>query len=173
MFYVRVNCPTCGTSCARGAGAGSHRVWCDTCRARFNVEVKPRKAARMAHSRTGYADATGTPNDCAVRSISAALGLPYETIDAELRALNGRDKDGSTWTWASDAVLKDHGAVRMPDEQAPLTLRAFAERYPVGVFVVGVHRHVCLIWDGVLLDWSNRPMRRVLRAWRTDVEGCK
>lgn len=187
MGYIAVNCPSCGREHYRSTGSGTYFMNC-SCTHKWGVEVKARKTARVAHARSGYADAIpgARRNDCSVRALSAALALPYAQIEAEIAARKGfagKDGQGGVWTHASHAVLKAHGAKLVPvrDEltqsktgmyhYARLTIREFLRLHPVGMYALYVDGHMCAAVDGVLLDWQARPLRRVREAWRTDVEG--
>lgn len=102
--------------------------------------------------------------DCAVRALSVALGVDWETAYA-LMAINGfamGDMPTSNSVWG--AVLRQHGFYRFNlSDTCPdcYTFADFARDNPQGVFVVGTGTHVATIIDGNLYDaWdsSNEPV---------------
>lgn len=98
--------------------------------------------------------------DCAVRAISVALDVDWETAYA-LIALNGflmGDMISSNGVWGS--VLRQHGFSRyaIPNTCPDCyTINDFADENPHGVYVVGTGNHVVTIRDGVIYDsWDSR-----------------
>lgn len=98
--------------------------------------------------------------DCAVRAISAALGVTWETAYA-LMAVNGlamADLPSSNSVWGS--VLRQHGFSRMaiPDTCPDCyTFEDFARDNPEGIFVLGTGSHVATVKNGTLFDsWDSR-----------------
>ena len=98
--------------------------------------------------------------DCAVRAISAALGVTWETAYAMI-AVNGfamGDMPSSNSVWG--AVLRQNGFSRkaIPDTCPDCyTFADFARDNPEGVFVLGTGTHVATVKDGVLYDsWDSR-----------------
>lgn len=106
--------------------------------------------------------------DCAVRAVSVALGVDWETAYAML-AVNGfamGDLQNSNSVIGS--VLRQHRFYRynLP-ETCPdcYTFSDFARDNPDGTFVLGTGTHVATVRDGILMDaWdsSNEP---VAYAW--------
>lgn len=97
--------------------------------------------------------------DCAVRAVSAALGIDWETAYA-LIAKNGfqmGDMPSSNGVWGS--VLRQHGFSRFAvPNTCPdcYTIEDFATDHPSGVYVVCTGSHVCTIMDGLILDsWDS------------------
>lgn len=98
--------------------------------------------------------------DCAVRAISAALGVTWETAYAMI-AVNGfamGDMPSSNSVWG--AVLRQNGFSRMaiPDTCPDCyTFEDFARDNPEGVFVLGTGSHVATVKNGTLFDsWDSR-----------------
>ena len=98
--------------------------------------------------------------DCAVRAISVALDVDWETAYA-LIALNGflmGDMISSNGVWGS--VLRQHGFSRyaIPNTCPDCyTINDFADENPHGIYVVGTGNHVVTIRDGVIYDsWDSR-----------------
>ena len=98
--------------------------------------------------------------DCAVRAVSVALGVDWETAYA-LISLNGylmADMPSSNSVWG--AVLRQHGFSRyaIPNTCPDCySINDFADENPHGVYVVGTGNHVVAIRDGVIYDsWDSR-----------------
>lgn len=97
--------------------------------------------------------------DCAVRAISLALGVDWETAYA-LIATNGfamGDMPASDSVWGS--VLRQHGFYR---EAIPntcpdcYTAEDFCRDHPRGTYVLAFGGHVATVKDGVLMDsWDS------------------
>lgn len=97
--------------------------------------------------------------DCAVRAVSAALGVDWETAFAMIarNAYMMGDMPSSNSVWGS--VLREHGFYRyaVPNTCPDCyTAFEFANEHPRGVFVLGFGNHVATIRDGVLYDsWDS------------------
>lgn len=97
--------------------------------------------------------------DCAVRAISAALDVDWETAYA-LIAANGfqmNDVMSSNSVWGS--VLRQHGFYRhsIPNRCPDCyTMEDFARDHQKGVYVVGTGNHVATVKDGMIFDsWDS------------------
>jgi hypothetical protein len=97
--------------------------------------------------------------DCAVRAVSAALGIPWEDafalITANAFAMGDMPSSNSVW----GATLRQHGFYRksIPNSCPDCyTFEDFAIDNPHGVFVLGTGTHVATIRDGVIFDaWNS------------------
>lgn len=93
--------------------------------------------------------------DCAVRAVSAALGVDWEeayNLIADAGYAMG-DMPSSDSVWG--AVLRQHGFYRaaIPNSCPDCyTAEDFAADHPSGVFVLGFGGHVAAIRDGVIMD---------------------
>jgi hypothetical protein len=97
--------------------------------------------------------------DCAVRAVSVALGIDWETAYA-LIAANGYqmgDLPSSDSVWGS--VLRQHGFYRaaIPNSCPDCyTAEDFARDNPRGIFILCFGGHVATIRDGRLYDsWDS------------------
>lgn len=97
--------------------------------------------------------------DCAVRAISAALGVDWETAYSMI-ATNGfsmGDMPSSNSVWG--AVLRQHGFYRksLPDTCPDCyTAEDFCRDNPQGTFVLGFGTHVATVINGNLYDsWDS------------------
>lgn len=97
--------------------------------------------------------------DCAVRAISKALGVDWETAYVMV-ASNGfsmGDMPSSDSVWG--ATLRQHGFYRMsvPDNCPDCYSAAdFCKDNPKGIFVLGFGGHVATVVDGNLYDsWDS------------------
>lgn len=97
--------------------------------------------------------------DCAVRAVSIALGVDWESAFALLvsNAYQMGDMPSSDSVWGS--VLRQHGFYRksIPDECPDCyTAADFARDNPTGTFVLGFGGHTACIKDGRLYDaWDS------------------
>lgn len=97
--------------------------------------------------------------DCAIRAVSAALGVDWETafnLIADMAFAMG-DMPSSDAVWG--AVLRQHGFYRaVVPNSCPdcFTAEDFARANPQGVYVLGFGGHVATIRDGNLFDsWDS------------------
>ena len=97
--------------------------------------------------------------DCAVRAVSVALGLDWETAYALIAANGYRmgDMPSSDSVWG--AVLRQNGFYKktIPDECPNCyTAEDFCRDHPQGTFVLGFGGHVATVKDGDLYDsWDS------------------
>lgn len=97
--------------------------------------------------------------DCAIRAVSVALGVDWETAYALIAAAGFAmgDMPSSNSVWG--AVLRQHGFSRMnlPDECPDCyTAEDFAHDHPRGIYVLGFGNHVATLIDGVIYDaWNS------------------
>lgn len=97
--------------------------------------------------------------DCAIRAVSVALGVDWETAYALIAAAGFAmgDMPSSNSVWG--AVLRQHGFSRMnlPDECPDCyTADDFAHDHPRGIYVLGFGNHVATIRDGIIYDaWNS------------------
>ena len=97
--------------------------------------------------------------DCAVRAVSVALGIDWETAYALIAANGYRmgDMPSSDSVWG--AVLRQNGFYRktIPDTCPDCyTAEDFCEDNPKGVFVLGFGGHVATVVDGNIYDsWDS------------------
>ena len=97
--------------------------------------------------------------DCAIRAVSKALDVDWETAYAKL-AMNGYamgDLPNANSVWG--ALLRQNGFYRdaIPNTCPDCyTAEEFAKDHPQGVFVLGFGKHVATIVDGDLYDsWDS------------------
>lgn len=97
--------------------------------------------------------------DCAVRAVSAALGVSWETAFALIAkaAFQMADMPSSNSVWG--AVLRQHGFYRhaVPNTCPDCyTAADFCKDHPRGVYVLGFGNHVATVIDGDLYDsWDS------------------
>lgn len=97
--------------------------------------------------------------DCAVRAVSVALGVDWETAYAMI-AVNGfamGDMPSSNSVWG--AVLRQNGFSRtaIPDTCPDCyTAAEFASEHPKGIYVLGFGNHVATVKNGDIYDaWDS------------------
>lgn len=98
--------------------------------------------------------------DCAVRAVSVALGVDWETAYAILCANGYRMADMPSSNSVIAATLREYGFNRavIPNECPNCyTVGDFADENPVGVYVLGTGNHVVAVVDGNVVDsWDSR-----------------
>lgn len=92
-------------------------------------------------------------DDCVVRAIAIATGQSWRETYRDLCRIGEREGDlpNSNMVWG--LYLKDKGAEQfLLPESCPrcITVRAFADRYPWGTYVIGTGSHAVAVIDG---DW--------------------
>lgn len=93
--------------------------------------------------------------DCAVRALSAALGISWEDAYAMLASAGFQMGDMMHANSVLGAVLRMRGYYRASiPNRCPdcYTAEDFAREHPRGTFVLGGSNHVVAIKDGILLD---------------------
>lgn len=97
--------------------------------------------------------------DCAIRAVSVALGVDWETAYTLITANGFRmgDMPSSNSVWGS--VLKQNGFYRkaIPNNCPDCyTAEDFSRDHPKGIYVLGFGNHVATIIDGDLYDsWDS------------------
>lgn len=97
--------------------------------------------------------------DCAVRAVSAALGVDWERAFAMIAkaAYQMADMPSSNSVWG--AVLRQHGFYRhaIPNTCPDCyTAEDFCRDHPRGVYVLGFGNHVATVKNGIILDsWDS------------------
>lgn len=97
--------------------------------------------------------------DCAIRAVSVALGVDWETAFVMIanNAFQMGDVLASNAVWGS--VLRQHGFKRaiIPNNCPDcFTAEDFATEHPKGVYVLGFGNHVATVKDGIIYDsWDS------------------
>lgn len=97
--------------------------------------------------------------DCAVRAVSVALGVSWETAYLMIATMgfNLADMPSSNAVWG--AVLRQNGFYREAiNNTCPncYTAADFAKEHQNGIYVLGFGNHVATIKDGVIYDsWDS------------------
>lgn len=110
--------------------------------------------------------------DCAIRAVSKALGIDWESAYAMI-ALNGflmGDMPSSNSVWG--AVLRKNGfyMTAIPNNKPnDYTADDFAKDHPTGTYVLGFGNHVATVVDGDLYDsWNSSKEIPVYYWFRKD-----
>lgn len=100
--------------------------------------------------------------DCAVRAVSVALGVDWETAFALItsNAFQMGDMPSSNAVWGS--VLRQNGFKRyVVPNSCPdcYTAEQFAEDHPHGIYVLGFGNHTATIRNGLIMDsWDSTQL---------------
>lgn len=112
-----------------------------------------------------HVGSSGETNDCGVRAVVAATGLPYAQVNASLIAAGRKPRQG-TYATQIDAAgfpLERLGGGRR------LTITQFIKRNPTGRYVILRRGHYFAVIAGVVHDWwgsETGPRSRVVVAWK-------
>ncbi len=106
-------------------------------------------------------------NDCTVRALAVAKGMQYDDaydLLAEAGRKCGRGFEFKDWIskqpWARKISFP---AIKGQRRMNPST---FVEKFPKGVFICRVAKHVFAVRDGVVYDtFENAPDRCIYMAW--------
>lgn len=97
--------------------------------------------------------------DCAVRAVSAALGVDWETAYALIAKAGYLMNDMMSSNSVFGSVLRQNGFYRhaIPNTCTDCyTIGDFARDHPSGVYVVGTGTHVVCVRDGIVMDsWDS------------------
>lgn len=115
-----------------------------------------------------------TVGDCAVRAVSVALGVDWETAYTLIAAAgyNMADMPSSDSVWG--AVLRQNGFYRrtIPDSCPDCyTAEDFARDNPNGVYVLGFGGHVATVKDGTLYDSWDSSQEIPVYVWYQKSKG--
>ena len=97
--------------------------------------------------------------DCVVRAISIALEQSWKRTYRELCEIGEIEAELPNTNYVWGMYLKQHGAKQfLLPESCPqcITVRAFCEKYPEGIFVIGTGSHAVAVIDGDYYDaWDS------------------
>ena len=110
-----------------------------------------------------------TTGDCVVRAIAIATDQSWRKTYRQLCDLGEihADMPSSNYIWGT--YLRQRGARQfLLPESCPecLTVRAFCERYPEGVYVIGTGDHAVAVIDGDWYDSWNSEDEIPTYFWR-------
>ena len=94
-------------------------------------------------------------DDCVIRAVSKALGIPWKEayIKLAVKGYEMADLPNNNAVWGS--VLRDNGFIR---ETIPntcpdcYTIEAFCKDHPKGIYVLGTGTHAITVIDGDFYD---------------------
>lgn len=107
--------------------------------------------------------------DCVVRAISIATDRSWRETYRELCRIGEREGDlpNSNLVWHK--LLKEHGARQfLLPESCPdcITVQAFCERYPDGIYIIGTEGHVVCCMYGDYYDSFDSGRMTPCCFWR-------
>ena len=107
--------------------------------------------------------------DCVIRAICIALEQSWKRTYRELCELGEVEAEMPNTNSVWGLYLKQHGAEQfLLPESCPqcMTVRAFCERYPEGVYVIGTGTHAVACIDGDYLDSFDSGSETPAYFWR-------
>ena len=100
-----------------------------------------------------------TTSDCVVRAIAIATEQSWKRTYRELAELGEIEAEMPNANSVWGLYLKQHGATQfLLPESCPqcITVRAFCERFPSGIYVIGTGSHAVAVIDGDYYDaWDS------------------
>lgn len=110
-------------------------------------------------------------NDCVVRAIAVATERSWQDVYADLCKM-GRilcDMPSSNAVWGMFLEEEGYKMRTLPDTcPRCMTVRAFADRYPDGTYIVGTGHHVVAILDGNYFDTWDSGSEVINTYWKID-----
>lgn len=107
--------------------------------------------------------------DCVIRALCIALEQSWKRTYRELCDLGEIEAEMPNTNSVWGLYLKLHGAEQflLPDDCPQcVTVRAFCERYPEGVYVIGTGTHAVACIDGDYLDSFDSGSESPAYFWR-------
>ena len=92
-------------------------------------------------------------SDCVVRAIAIATSQSWRKVYRDLCKLGEIECEMPNANWLWGEYLREHGARQflLPDScPSCITVRAFSEKFPEGIYVIGTGSHAVAVIDG---DW--------------------
>jgi len=119
-------------------------------------------------------------NDCSVRALAVATGVPYAVASVAYSVLGRRLKTGTQVGLSERLHIEILGMTKVTAVEG-MDLETFLRVVPKRSYVVHKIGHAFAVVDGVVHDWENttRPGTRITRVWkvteraRAKMEGLK
>lgn len=108
-------------------------------------------------------------SDCVIRAIAIATSQSWRKVYRDLCKMGEIECELPNTNYLWGMYLKEHGAKQfLLPESCPqcITVRAFCERYPEGVYVVGTGTHAVACIDGDYLDSWDSGSEPLSYFWR-------
>ena len=109
--------------------------------------------------------------DCVVRAIAIATGQSWRDTYRELCKVGEIECDMPSSNFVWGVYLRQRGAKQfLLPESCPscITVRAFAERYPEGIYVIGTGEHAVTVIDGNWYDSWNSEGEIPTYFWKVE-----
>lgn len=105
--------------------------------------------------------------DCSVRALAVATGVPYAVASVTFSALGRKLRQG-TEVVLSDRLYGEILGMRKIEMAEGLRLEAFLQVATTGRYVVHKKGHAFPVVDGVVHDWegTTRPETMLTRVWQ-------
>lgn len=113
-------------------------------------------------------------DDCTVVAMAAVLCLPYDRAFEMMRMAgrkSSRKFDFTSWAEAEakkiDGVFKYGKTFPAVKGEPRMTIKAFLQQCPTGVYVISTAKHVAAVINGVVYaQFQEHTNRCVYRCWR-------
>ena len=110
---------------------------------------------------------THEKNDCTVRAVSFAYGIPYNEAHAKLKSYGRKDGKGFTFISFIESEKKYINSEHSSYNYKIGTLRKFLQEHPTGTFILIKRGHAFAVIDGVVYDsWKPGMKTQILQWWQ-------
>lgn len=104
-------------------------------------------------------------NDCVIRAITYATGLPYELVLEKVALTSQLYECDALSLGCYSRLLNDVFGFKQVNIRG-LTAEEFAKLNPIGVFIVRMDGHLSAIEDGVIMDTFDCGDEFLTTVWR-------
>lgn len=134
----------------------------------FEAEGCLGKGSRMKKDTTAYtAPVDWDKNDCSIRALAVACGVPYAVASVAF-SVTGRRVKGATELDITSKLHEEFLDMTRVRSAEGMDLETFCLVAPKGAYVVHKKGHAFAVIDGIVHDWESttKPSTMVLRVWR-------
>ena len=105
-------------------------------------------------------------NDCVTRAIKLVSGLPYSTIRKKLFHTKELLECDSPYCPTCYSFLVQEVLGGVPKNCEGMSVGEFADRHPIGIYLIRIKGHLTTLQDGVCYDLWNCLDRECDLAWQ-------
>lgn len=107
-------------------------------------------------------------SDCVTRAISLAIGCPYSEVRKKLFYTAKLFKCERICLFCYKYLLEDIFKC-LPVECEGMSVEEFADKHPIGVFLVRMNGHISTIIDNVCYDTFDCRKQNLTDAWLVEI----
>lgn len=106
---------------------------------------------------------TNDRNNCAVRALSVALGIPYPEIASVFLSYGRRPHCRTSWKTISEVM--EHYGHKLQSVRGLVTsrtVRTVVRELSSGIYVINTSRHLLTVKNGKVYDWTEDRTHRII-----------